>query len=82
MRTWSRRHCAAGVYFGDGEEDPEDGSRRLPPCTGEIRKKWEGRGRGVAGDGDRSRSGRREPYGGGRRGGVEEAAVEVQRLID
>ena len=71
------RRCTArrsGRYFGDGEEDPEDGSRRLPPCTGEMQKEWEGRGRGVVGDGDRS--GRREPRGGGRADGVEEVAVE------
>ena len=80
LRTRSRRCCAArcgGCLFGDGEEDPEDGSRHLTPCTGEMRKKWEGRGRGVAGGWDRSGSGRREPRGGGRGGGVEEeAAVE------
>jgi hypothetical protein len=44
--------------------------------TGEMWKEWEERGRGVAGDGDKSRNGRREPRGGGRAGGVEEAAVE------
>jgi len=70
------RRGTAGVYFGDGEEDLEDGSRCLPPCTVEMGKEWEGRGRGVAGDGDRSRSGRREPRGGGRAGEVEEATVE------
>ena len=73
------RHCTArrsGRYFGDGEEDPEDGSRRLPPCTCEMQKEWEERGRGVAGDGDMSRNGRREPRGGGRAGGVEGAEAD------
>ena len=65
---------ATNVYFGDGDEDPEDGSRRLPLCTSETQNEWEGRGRGVARDGDRS--GRRKPRGGKRAGGVEEEAVE------
>ena len=78
MRSWRRaRRGAASVYFGDNEDYPEDGSRRLPLCTSETHNEWEGRGRGVAGDGDSSRSGRREPRGGGRVGGVEEAAVEI-----
>ena len=79
MRMRNRRRArrgAAGVYFGDNEDYPEDGSRRLPLCTSETQNEWEGRGRGVAGVGDRSSSGRREPRGSGRAGGVEEEAVE------
>ena len=77
LRMRSRRRArrgAAGVYFGDNEDYPEDGSRRLPLCTSETQNEWEGRGRGVARDGDRS--GRRKPRGGKRAGGVEEEAVE------
>ena len=70
------RHGVAGVYFSDGEEHPEDGSHRLHPCTSEMWKEWEGRGRGVVRDGDMSRSGRHESRGGGRAGGVKEEAVE------
>ena len=76
------RRSVAGVYFRDGKEDIQDGSRRLPPCTVEMQKKWEGRSRVVAGDGDRSGSGSREPRDGGQGGRVTEAAVEVQGLID
>ena len=70
------RRGAVGVYFGNGEEDPEDGSHHLHPCTSEMRKEWEGRGRGVVRDGDRRGSGRHESRGGGRAGGVEEEAVK------
>ena len=62
------RRGVEGVYFSDGEEHPEDGSHRLPRAParcGKNGKEWVGEWRW-----------RREPRGGERAAGVEEAAVE------